>query len=99
MWISPLGITNAANYTPITSALRSGELVTLYGTFGVATKVDSVLPIPTTVSGVQVFVNGLAAPVYAVSQNQISALIPYAAFRRLFWSIPGGSERSENRTW
>ncbi len=77
VWISPLGITNAANYTPITNAYAPGELVTLYGTFGVATKVDSVLPIPTTLSGVQVFVNGLAAPVYAVSQNQISALIPY----------------------
>jgi uncharacterized protein (TIGR03437 family) len=27
--------------------------------------------------GVQVFVNGIAAPVYSVTQNQISALIPY----------------------
>ncbi len=77
VWINPLGITNAANYTPITNAYAPGELVNLYGTFGVATKVDSVLPIPTTLGGVQVFVNGLPAPVYAVSQNQISALIPY----------------------
>ena len=77
VWINPIGITNAANYTPITNAYAPGELVDLYGTFGAATKVDGVLPIPTTLSGVQVFVNGRAAPVYLVSQNQISALIPY----------------------
>jgi uncharacterized protein (TIGR03437 family) len=76
-WINPIGISNAANYTPITNAYAPGELVNLYGTFGVSTQVDKVFPIPTTLGGVQVFVNGLPAPVYLVSQNQISALIPY----------------------
>jgi uncharacterized protein (TIGR03437 family) len=52
-------------------------MVNLYGTFGVSTQVEKVLPIPTMLGGVQVFVNGQAAPVYQVSQNQISALIPY----------------------
>jgi len=77
VWIDPIGITNAANYTPITNAFTPGELVSLYGTFGVSTQVDKVLPIPTTLGDVQVFVNGQEAPVYLVSQNQISALIPY----------------------
>jgi uncharacterized protein (TIGR03437 family) len=77
VWINPLGITNAANYTPITNAYAPGELVTLYGNFGVATQGNRVLPISTTLGGVQVFVNGQAAPVYLVSQNQINALIPY----------------------
>ena len=77
MWINPVGITNAANYTPITNAYTPGELVNLYGNIGVSTQVAAVLPIPTTLGGVQVFVNGMAAPVYAVSENQISALIPY----------------------
>jgi uncharacterized protein (TIGR03437 family) len=77
VWINPIGITNAANYTPITNAYAPGEMVNLYGTFGVSTQVEKVLPIPTTLGGVQVFVNGQAAPVYQVSQNQISALIPY----------------------
>ena len=77
VWINPVGITNAANYTPITNAYTPGELVNLYGNFGVSTQVAAVLPIPTTLGGVQVFVNGMAAPVYAVSENQISALIPY----------------------
>jgi uncharacterized protein (TIGR03437 family) len=77
VWINPIGITNAANYTPITNAYAPGELVNLYGNFGVSAQVDSKLPIPTTLGGVQVLVNGRAAPVYLVSQNQISALIPY----------------------
>jgi uncharacterized protein (TIGR03437 family) len=77
VWIDPLGIINAANYTPITNAYAPGELVSLYGTFGVSTQVSQIFPIPTTLGGVQVFVNGKAAPVYLVSENQISALIPY----------------------
>jgi uncharacterized protein (TIGR03437 family) len=77
IWINPVGITNAANYTGITNAYAPGELVNIYGNFGVSTQVDSAIPIPTNLSGVQVTVNGFSAPVYLVSANQISALIPY----------------------
>ena len=84
VWINPVGISNAANYTPITNAFAPGELVNLYGNFGVSTQADRVFPVPTTLGGVQVFVNGQAAPVYAVSENQISALIPYEISGDLF---------------
>ena len=84
VWINPIGITNAANYTPITNAYAPGELVSLYGTFGVAQQVDKVLPIPTELGGVQVFVNGRAAPVYLVSPTQISVLIPYEVSGEFF---------------
>ncbi len=77
VWIDPIGVTDAANYTPITNAVAPGELVSLYGNFGVSTHVAASLPLSTTLDGVQVLVNGQAAPVYLVSQNQISALIPY----------------------
>jgi uncharacterized protein (TIGR03437 family) len=78
LWLNPIGITNAANFTPITNAYTPGELVTLYGNFnGASNEVASALPISTMLGGVQVFVNGTAAPVYSVSENQISALIPY----------------------
>lgn len=77
MWINPIGVTDAANYSPITNAYAPGELVSLYGSFGVATHVAPSLPFLTTLDGVQVLVNGQPAPVYLVSQNQISALIPY----------------------
>jgi uncharacterized protein (TIGR03437 family) len=77
VWINPIGITNAANYTPITNSYAPGELVNLYGSFGVSTQANGALPVPTKLDGVQVFVNGIAAPVQLVSKNQISALIPY----------------------
>ena len=95
VWINPIGITDAANYTPITNAYAPGELVNLYGNFGVSTQVAPSLPFPTTLDGVQVFVNGQAAPVYLVSQNQISALIPYEIAGQLFCHVPGGGERIE----
>lgn len=84
VWINPIGISNAANYTPITNAFAPGELVNLYGNFGVSAQVDQVLPISTTLGGVQVLVNGQAAPVYAVGKNQITVLIPYAIVGQSF---------------
>jgi uncharacterized protein (TIGR03437 family) len=77
VWIDPIGITEAANYTGITNAVAPGELVSLYGTFGVSGQSAKTLPISTNLGGVQVFVNGIAAPVYLVSEDQIDALIPY----------------------
>ncbi len=77
VWINPIGITNAANYTPITNAYSPGELISIYGNFGVDLNVNQKLPIPTSLSNVQVLVNGQAAPIYFVSPNQISTLIPY----------------------
>ena len=77
VWINPTGITNAANFTPITNAYAPGEMVSLFGTFGVSPLSDLVFPIPTILDTVQVLVNGQAAPVFYVSGTQINALIPY----------------------
>jgi uncharacterized protein (TIGR03437 family) len=84
VWINPIGITNAANFTPITNAYAPGELVDIFGTFNVASNVDTMLPIPTILSGVQVTVNGIPAPVYAVSQNEITIIIPYEVAGQFF---------------
>ncbi|MGA2593019.1 MAG: hypothetical protein ABSH32_24145 [Bryobacteraceae bacterium] len=77
VWINPIGITNAGNYAPITNATSPGELVNLFGNFGVPLQLNKVLPVPTNLGGVQVFVNGRAAPVYLVSPTQIVVLVPY----------------------
>jgi uncharacterized protein (TIGR03437 family) len=77
VWIDPTYVNNAANYTPITNAYAPGELVSLYGNFGVSAQSATTLPISTKLGGVQVFVNGLASPVLYVSPNQVSAWIPY----------------------
>jgi uncharacterized protein (TIGR03437 family) len=78
LWLDPVGITEAANYTPITNSFSPGELVNLYGTFGgVSGQAATTLPIPITIGGVQVLVNGQPAPIDFVSETQISTLIPY----------------------
>lgn len=76
-WINPVGITNAANFTPITNAYAPSELVSLYGNFGVSTQGATTIPISTNLGGVQVLVNGQPAPVLLVSQTQINAWMPY----------------------
>jgi uncharacterized protein (TIGR03437 family) len=95
VWINPVGITNAANFTPITNAYAPGELVDLFGTFGVSTQVDTTIPIPAQLNGVQVMVNGIPAPVYLVSASQITVLIPYEVsvdFFLTFQVIVNGSK-------
>jgi uncharacterized protein (TIGR03437 family) len=84
VWINPIGITNSANYTPITNAYAPGELVNIYGNFGASNQVDQVIPITTNLGGVQVLINGIAAPVYLTSANQITALVPYAVANDYF---------------
>ena len=77
VWIDPVAIINSANYTPITNSYAPGEMVSLYGSFGVSLDVDQKIPVPTSLDGVYVYVNGHAAPVLLVSPNQINVLIPY----------------------
>lgn len=80
VWLNPIGVTNAASFSPITMSIAPGELITLYGT-GLAQATLSIpegQAYPTNLGGVQVLINGRAAPVYAVSSTQVSAVVPYA---------------------
>lgn len=79
VYISPIGIVNAANFAPITNPIAPGELVSLFGTgLASATAQASSLPLPTMLGGVQVTVNGQAAPLVYVSANQLAFLVPSA---------------------
>lgn len=79
VFLSPFGVLNAASFSPVTAPLAPGELITLFGTnLAGSTVTASALPFPSTLGGVQVMINGRAAPVYAVSPTQISAIVPYA---------------------
>jgi uncharacterized protein (TIGR03437 family) len=78
-YIFPTGILNAGSSAPFTASLAPGELVSIYGAnFTTANTSDNNLP--TTLGGVQVLVNGVAAPIYSVahtgSYDQINAVIP-----------------------
>lgn len=74
-----------AGVGPSPGAISPGEIVTITGDH-LAPGVDGVLtppagPLPTTLGGVQVLFGGIAAPLYAVvnqnGQEQINALVPF----------------------
>jgi uncharacterized protein (TIGR03437 family) len=67
------------------ASFRTGQPVTAgswaaaFGTFtGVTQTTASTSPIPKTLGGVTVSVNGVSAPVYFVSPTQVNFLIPFA---------------------
>ncbi|MGA2183155.1 MAG: hypothetical protein ABSH47_09010 [Bryobacteraceae bacterium] len=78
VWLNPIGIVNAANSAPFTNPVAPNELVTLYGS-GMAPSglvYAPSLPLPTILNGVQVYVNGSPAPLFAVSPTLIQVLSP-----------------------
>ena len=80
VFLSPVGVVNSASSSPFTAGVSRGELITLVGTnIGPSTlQVASTVPFPTTLGGVQVLINNIAAPLYYVSSNQVSAIVPNA---------------------
>jgi uncharacterized protein (TIGR03437 family) len=80
VFLNPQGVLNGASFAPPGYPISPGGVMTLFGTGFPATAVTaSTLPFGTTLGGVEVSVNGLAAPVYSVSSTQISAIVPFAA--------------------
>jgi uncharacterized protein (TIGR03437 family) len=79
VYLSPIGVVNAASSAPFTAGVSRGELITLYGAnIGPdAIQFASTVPFPTTLAGVQVLINNRPAPIYYVSSGQISAIVPY----------------------
>lgn len=80
VFVNPQGVVNAASFAPVGAPLSPGGFFTIFGSgLAAGTVVAQSLPFPTTLGGVQVLVNNVAAPLYLVSANQISALVPLAA--------------------
>ena len=79
VYINPTGVVNSASYAPFTAGVSPGEYITIVGNnLGPSTiQVAQKLPFPTTLGNVQVMINGISAPLYYVSANQIAALVPY----------------------
>jgi len=79
VWLNPTGVQNAASFAPFTSSVARGELLFLTGS-GLADRTvvaDIHLALPKTLGGVQVIINGVAAPIYFVSSGAIAAIVPY----------------------
>lgn len=84
--IYPNGVQNAAGPVSATSdsatnsfavGLSPGMFVALYGSELAATSAVASFPLPTTVGGVKVLVNGTAAPIYYVAAGQINFVVPW----------------------
>ena len=71
------GIVNAASYD--TSAIAPGSIVSIFGSnLANQTVIAAILPLPTTLANVtSVTFNGIPAPLYFVTKNQINAQVPW----------------------
>jgi uncharacterized protein (TIGR03437 family) len=69
------GISNAASGQPV---YAPGMLLSVYGT-GMGSTVQSAaaIPLPSYLAGFEASVNGVSAPLYYVSPNQVNIQIPY----------------------
>jgi uncharacterized protein (TIGR03437 family) len=78
VYLNPVGLQNSASSAPFTARIARGELILLNGTNLAGTAVvTTVAPFTTSLGGVQVFFNGIAAPIYYVTPGLISAIVPY----------------------
>lgn len=78
VFLNPTGVVNAGSSAPFTAGIAPGELLLLYGTnLAPGVQVESGVPFPTTLSGVQVKINNILAPLYYVTPTQLSAIVPY----------------------
>ena len=72
------GIVNGASFSKLPPA--AGSIASLFGTnLANSTVAASSLPLPTSLGGVSVTVNGVAAPLFFVSTGQINFQIPWQA--------------------
>ena len=79
VFLSPLGVVNAASFAPPTYPVSGGTLISLFGS-GLAPSVEQAqaIPLPTILGGVSVTINGVAAPLLFVSGGQVNLQVPFA---------------------
>src|SRR5579863_3556941 len=77
VYLSPMGVVNAASSAPFTAPVSDGEFITLYGSGLANITASASLPFPTHFNGVQVMINQVAAPIFYVSPTQISVVVPF----------------------
>lgn len=75
-FLHPLGVFNAASYVPPGYPVSPGGFVALFGT-ALGTAAQATIPFPNTLGETSLTVNGVNAPIYAVTANQINAVVPY----------------------
>ena len=77
-------VVNAANFAA-NGPLAPGSVAAIFGQYlTVGTQVTSSLPMPVSLGGTTVQINGIAAPIYATSPGQVNVEIP--------WELAGAGE-------
>ncbi len=78
VFLNPVGVVNSGNFSPITNSVAPNEFISLFGTnLSPVTASPEALPLPATLGGVSVTVNGRPASLFFVSPRQINALVPF----------------------
>jgi uncharacterized protein (TIGR03437 family) len=77
VYLSPVGVVNAASSAPFTAQVSPGEILTLYGSGLAPVTASASAPLPDMLNGVQVLINQVAAPISYISPTQISVVVPY----------------------
>ena len=79
VFLSPIGVLNAASFAPPTAPISGGALLSLFGEgLSNSTNQARVTPLPTQLDGVSVTVNGIPAPLFFISPGQINIQTPFA---------------------
>jgi uncharacterized protein (TIGR03437 family) len=87
VYLSPVGVLNAASSAPFTAQVSPGEFLTLYGTGLAPTTTSASVPFPKLLNGVQVLFNDVPAPITYLSPTQINVIVPYQASAQWFAHI------------
>lgn len=79
-FLSPLGVLNGASFAPPTYPISAGTILSLFGTSLAPVDGQSAasVPLPTNMAGVTVTINGVPAPLFYVSRNQINLQTPFS---------------------
>ena len=79
VFLNPVGVINGASFAPPTFPIAAGTIVSLFGSGMAAGTVPAgATPLPTTLGGVVVTINGVPAPLFFVSPLQINLQVPFA---------------------
>jgi uncharacterized protein (TIGR03437 family) len=76
--LGPPAIASLANGASFTAAFAPGMVLSVFGTqLAPRTESAAAVPLPSALAGVSAAINGVAAPLYYVSANQLNIEIPY----------------------
>ena len=79
VFLNPVGVINGASFAPPTFPIAAGTIVSLFGSgMAAGTVLAATTPLPTTLGGVVVTINGVPAPLFFVSALQINLQVPFA---------------------